>query len=125
MTLAHASYRSRGYLTHLNLTPLLSNVRRDQSGEAYVLASPSPYAQAAPPIVPNEVPPKLIRYKSFDGMEIPAIYYHPVGQLRTPVVINIHGGPESQATANYRMSVIESLYYHRLTVSAGLRMATY
>lgn len=124
MTLVLASYHSRGRVTYLDLAPLLGDVKRDPNGDAYVLASTSPYAQAAPPIVPNEVPPKLIKYKSFDGLEIPAIYYHPAGQSQTPVVIQIHGGPESQATANYRMSVIESLHYYRLTVSAGLRIAT-
>ncbi|PIQ23315.1 peptidase S9, prolyl oligopeptidase [bacterium (Candidatus Blackallbacteria) CG17_big_fil_post_rev_8_21_14_2_50_48_46] len=42
--------------------------------------------------------PELIRYPSFDDMQIPAFYYRP--QLNTdrplPVLIHIHGGPESQ-----------------------------
>jgi dipeptidyl aminopeptidase/acylaminoacyl peptidase len=44
-------------------------------------------------------PAKLVRYKSFDGMEIPAFYYKPAGATPTnpaPVIINIHGGPEAQ-----------------------------
>jgi dipeptidyl aminopeptidase/acylaminoacyl peptidase len=43
--------------------------------------------------------PQLIRYKSFDGLSVPAFVYRPSGlpaNARTPVVIDIHGGPESQ-----------------------------
>jgi dipeptidyl aminopeptidase/acylaminoacyl peptidase len=41
-----------------------------------------------------------IRFPSFDGREIPAWYYRPPAASRekkAPVLINIHGGPESQA----------------------------
>ncbi|KAG2058015.1 alpha beta-hydrolase [Suillus hirtellus] len=102
LTLHLTSYHSRGRITYLNLLPLLKDVKKDENGNAYVVASGLPYAQAAPPTVAHEVPPTLIRYKSFDNLEVPAIYYHPVGQSVTPVIIHIHGGPESQATANYR-----------------------
>jgi dipeptidyl aminopeptidase/acylaminoacyl peptidase len=43
--------------------------------------------------------PKLIRYRSFDGQSVPAFVYRPKGTnagVRTPVIIDIHGGPESQ-----------------------------
>lgn len=43
--------------------------------------------------------PQLIRFKSFDGLSVPAFVYRPAGvpaDARTPVVIDIHGGPESQ-----------------------------
>ena len=43
--------------------------------------------------------PQLIRFKSFDGLSVPAFVYRPVGvaaDAKTPVVIDIHGGPESQ-----------------------------
>jgi dipeptidyl aminopeptidase/acylaminoacyl peptidase len=43
------------------------------------------------------VEPSLVRYRSFDGREIPAFYYRPRGDGPFPVVINIHGGPEAQA----------------------------
>lgn len=102
LTLQLTSYHSRGRVAYLDLIPLLGDVKKDEKGHAYVLASVLPYAQAVPPTVAHEVPPTLIRYKSFDGLEIPAIYYHPAGQSVTSVVINIHGGPASQATANYR-----------------------
>ena len=43
--------------------------------------------------------PQLVRFKSFDGLSVPAFVYRPAGiaaDARTPVVIDIHGGPESQ-----------------------------
>ncbi len=43
--------------------------------------------------------PQLIRFNSFDGLSVPAFVYRPggvAGTARTPVVIDIHGGPESQ-----------------------------
>ena len=44
------------------------------------------------------VTPTLIRYKSFDGREIPAWYYKPRGSegKKVPVIVSVHGGPESQ-----------------------------
>lgn len=42
------------------------------------------------------VAPSLIRYPSFDGLEIPAYYYRPVGPGPFPVLLWIHGGPEDQ-----------------------------
>ena len=44
--------------------------------------------------------PKLIRFKSFDGESIPAFVYRSTtaeAGARTPVIIDIHGGPESQS----------------------------
>jgi dipeptidyl aminopeptidase/acylaminoacyl peptidase len=43
--------------------------------------------------------PQLIRFKSFDGLSVPAFVYRPAGiapDTRTPVIMDIHGGPESQ-----------------------------
>jgi dipeptidyl aminopeptidase/acylaminoacyl peptidase len=40
--------------------------------------------------------PGLVRYPSFDGREIPALFYEP-GEANAPVVVNVHGGPESQS----------------------------
>jgi dipeptidyl aminopeptidase/acylaminoacyl peptidase len=49
------------------------------------------------------VAPALIRWKSFDGLTISGLSYRPPRQFtgRRPVVIEIHGGPESQAKAEY------------------------
>ncbi|KQN19420.1 peptidase S9 [Sphingomonas sp. Leaf33] len=43
--------------------------------------------------------PELIRFKSFDGLSVPAFVYRPKGiapGTKTPVIIDIHGGPEAQ-----------------------------
>jgi dipeptidyl aminopeptidase/acylaminoacyl peptidase len=40
--------------------------------------------------------PELVRYPTFDGREIPALFYQP-GEDDAPVVVNVHGGPESQS----------------------------
>ncbi|MCP4566416.1 MAG: S9 family peptidase [FCB group bacterium] len=42
--------------------------------------------------------PKLIKYKSFDGMEIPAFIYLPADYDGSPIpfILDIHGGPEGQ-----------------------------
>jgi dipeptidyl aminopeptidase/acylaminoacyl peptidase len=44
--------------------------------------------------------PKVVRYPSFDGREIPALFHEPVGASiadDAPVIVNVHGGPESQS----------------------------
>ncbi|MGQ0659938.1 S9 family peptidase [Sphingosinicella sp.] len=43
--------------------------------------------------------PELIRFASFDGLSVPAFVYRPRGvaaNARTPVIVDIHGGPEAQ-----------------------------
>ena len=49
------------------------------------------------------VEPRLIRWKSFDGLELAGFHYHPPARFegRRPVIINIHGGPESQARPGF------------------------
>ena len=42
------------------------------------------------------VEPNLIKYRSFDDLDIPAFVYSPPGRGPHPVLISIHGGPESQ-----------------------------
>ncbi len=45
------------------------------------------------------IEPQLIRYKSFDGLEIPAFLYLPPGYQQgqaVPFIVHAHGGPESQ-----------------------------
>lgn len=59
------------------------------------------------------VTPALVRYRTFDGREIPAFLYLPQGvEARgLPAVVYVHGGPESQFrpnAANYN-SVIQYL----------------
>jgi dipeptidyl aminopeptidase/acylaminoacyl peptidase len=47
--------------------------------------------------------PQLVRYPSFDGLRIPAYLFLPRGAAprNLPVVVYVHGGPESQTRPNY------------------------
>lgn len=65
------------------------------------------------------IAPELIKYKSFDGLEIPAWYYRPqktVGSINgkagkftigirptanLPVIVSVHGGPEGQSRPGF------------------------
>ncbi|BCW89231.1 Tol-Pal system protein TolB [Alphaproteobacteria bacterium SO-S41] len=47
------------------------------------------------------VDPVMFSYKSFDDRPIPAFIYKPKGAGPFPVVINIHGGPESQERPSF------------------------
>ncbi len=47
---------------------------------------------------------KVVRYESFDGLEIPAIYYRPCcagPDAKVPGVVWVHGGPGGQARVGY------------------------
>lgn len=48
--------------------------------------------------------PELIRYKSFDGLEVPAFLYLPPGYTKgtkIPFIVSYHGGPEGQYRPNF------------------------
>ncbi|MXR41154.1 alpha/beta fold hydrolase [Halobaculum sp. WSA2] len=49
------------------------------------------------------VEPELVHYPTFDGREIPAFFSTPddAGEGDTPVVVDIHGGPESQRRPSF------------------------
>ncbi|MBA3323052.1 MAG: alpha/beta fold hydrolase, partial [Pyrinomonadaceae bacterium] len=47
---------------------------------------------------------QVIRYKSFDGMEVPSILYKPHGasaQTKVPALVWVHGGPGGQTRTGY------------------------
>ena len=47
---------------------------------------------------------KVVRYKSFDGLEIPAIYYKPLNASKNnkvPALIWVHGGPGGQSRIGF------------------------
>ncbi|HKT61245.1 MAG TPA: hypothetical protein VJQ46_14425, partial [Gemmatimonadales bacterium] len=48
--------------------------------------------------------PELIRWTSFDGREITGFYYRPPAKFtgKRPVIVDIHGGPESQALPGFQ-----------------------
>ncbi len=46
--------------------------------------------------------PETIRYPTFDGRQIPALWYRPdATSTPWPVVVDVHGGPESQRRVGY------------------------
>ncbi len=49
------------------------------------------------------VTPELVHYPTFDGRDIPAFFSLPddTGESDTPVVVDIHGGPESQRRPSF------------------------
>jgi dipeptidyl aminopeptidase/acylaminoacyl peptidase len=52
--------------------------------------------------------PRLIRFKSFDGLSVPAFVYRPTNAgpgAKTPVLISIHGGPEAQARPGWSPTI--------------------
>ena len=48
--------------------------------------------------------PEPITFTTFDGRQIPAFWFKPEGDGPFPVLVDIHGGPESQRTLNYSPS---------------------
>ncbi|KZV98711.1 alpha/beta-hydrolase [Exidia glandulosa HHB12029] len=96
-----ASYRSSGGLAYADLGPALERVQTDSEGKSFIVVTLKLYKQAQP-VAPafKTVPPKVIKFKSFDGLEVPFVYYHPCeGKKRVPVNIEIHGGPSWQSTS--------------------------
>lgn len=48
--------------------------------------------------------PEVVRWKTFDGKMIPGLYYKPPAKFagKRPVMIDIHGGPESQSRPGFQ-----------------------
>jgi hypothetical protein len=121
LVVGFSSFRMNGFLALLDFSNAFEDgaePERDEQGNFFVSISPRAYHQAAPsPPRFNVHPPKLLRFKSFDGLEVPCMYYHPEGgNAAVPVVINIHGGPEGQSTAETKMCVPFSGFAFGLTV---------
>ncbi len=52
------------------------------------------------------VDPSLVSFKSFDGLEVPAWVYRPRAATGpSPVIIDIHGGPESQSRPGFNSRI--------------------
>ncbi len=63
---------------------------------------------------------KVIRYKSFDSLEIPAIYYLPhkaSAEDKVPALVLVHGGPGGQSRQNFS-SLTQYLVNHGYAVLA-------
>ena len=67
--------------------PLQTHVYDLDSGELRRLSGDGPV---------DGVDPELHRFESFDGEEIPVFLFEPEGDGPFPVVVTVHGGPESQ-----------------------------
>lgn len=63
------------------------------------------------------IEPELVRYPTFDGREIPAYYYRPTDTHRAtaagmPVIVFVHGGPESQFRPLHAAPAMPPLQYY-------------
>jgi dipeptidyl aminopeptidase/acylaminoacyl peptidase len=58
-----------------------------------------------PAIDPQDLAPaKVVRFKSYDGVEIPGLLYQPLGASpasKVPAVLSVHGGPGGQSRVGY------------------------
>lgn len=74
-----------------------------------------------PEINPDDlVSAEVVRYKSFDGLEIPAIYYKPKmasASNKVPALVWVHGGPGGQSRTGY-FSLIQYLVNHGYAILA-------
>ena len=60
-----------------------------------------PATLAEPPVVE----PELVHFPTFDGREVPAFLFRPEGDGPFPVLVEVHGGPESQRRLQYSSAV--------------------
>ncbi|MEP0987854.1 alpha/beta fold hydrolase [Ekhidna sp.] len=63
---------------------------------------------------------KVVRYQSFDGLEIPAIYYQPKqasAENKVPGLVWVHGGPGGQSRLSY-FALVQYLVNHGYSVLA-------
>ena len=64
------------------------------------------------------VAPQIVRFKSYDGIEIPGLLYKPhqaTGKAKAPALVLVHGGPGGQATVNFS-SLVQCLVNHGYVV---------
>ena len=63
---------------------------------------------------------RIVRYKSFDGLEIPAVYYQPHSASisnKVPALVWVHGGPGGQSRLSY-FALIQYLVNHDYAILA-------
>lgn len=102
-----SSHEQTNFIATFDLAAALSGTQTASDGLLFCEAQLVRYDQAAPPPPSFKTrSPKLLRYKSFDGLEVPCMYYHPSsGKQTVPLVISIHGGPEGQSTSQSRTPI--------------------
>ncbi|WP_144901726.1 S9 family peptidase [Halobellus captivus] len=88
----------------------LTVTRRGDTANVYVgggsTGETERWTRAATAGIPLDsfVEPELVHYPTFDGREIPAFFSLPetdTGHGETPVIVDIHGGPESQRRPSF------------------------
>jgi len=88
----------------------LTVTRSDDTANVYVVdvtsGETTRWTRASTAGIPRDsfIAPELVRYPSFDGLEIPAFFSLPetdTGHGETPVVVDVHGGPESQRRPSF------------------------
>ncbi|WP_251330081.1 S9 family peptidase [Haloplanus pelagicus] len=88
----------------------LTVTRSDDTANVYVVdvtsGATERWTRASTAGIPRDsfVTPELVRYPSFDGLEVPAFFSLPdtdTGHGETPVVVDVHGGPESQRRPSF------------------------
>ena len=89
----------------------LTVTRSDDTANVYVVETTTGdverWTRASTAGIPHDsfVAPELVRYPSFDGLDVPAFFSLPetdTGHGETPVVVDVHGGPESQRRPSFR-----------------------
>ena len=71
----------------------------------------------APANRPETATPELIHFPTFDGREIPAFLFKPNGDGPFPVLVEIHGGPESQRRLQYASAVPTDQFIQSLGIA--------
>lgn len=71
----------------------------DHNGHVQVLELPTTDPE------PFVAEPELVHFPTFDGRDIPAFLFRPDGDGPFPVLIEVHGGPESQRRLQYASAV--------------------
>jgi dipeptidyl aminopeptidase/acylaminoacyl peptidase len=70
--------------------------------EIYELPSGTRWTRASGDPIDGLVTPEQVSYRSFDGIEVPALHYRAAGaDASVAAVVLFHGGPEGQSRANF------------------------
>ncbi len=66
---------------------------------------------------PQVVSPELVHFPTFDGLEIPALLLKPEGNGPFPVLVEVHGGPESQRRLQYSSAIPTDQFIQSLGIA--------
>jgi dipeptidyl aminopeptidase/acylaminoacyl peptidase len=115
VTISRSEENMSFYLSQSNATPDLY-VYNFKSGTYKKLTN-----SMNPEINPNDlVKGEVVRYKSFDGLEIPTILYKPhsaTADNKAPAIVWVHGGPGGQSRIGYS-ALIQYLVNHGYAIIA-------